>query len=251
MQALEMVHLAGYAERMPRTLSGGQQQRVAIARSVAFRPPVLLMDESLSALDLKLRESLQGELKRLHREIGCTILFVTHDQGEALTLSDRIAVMRDGAILQVDTPQAVYDRPGHRFVAEFIGNTNILAIERGSEGDATIAGMQGRLGKLAEAFVSLRPEKLRRIAQDEDRTSFILGEGQVSQALFRGESVHYTLRLENGTSLDFRETRAAGRALLAIGDKITVGFRPQDVVPLADEQALETRAGKDETCVRK
>ena len=125
-EALEMVRMGALAARKPSELSGGQQQRVALARALAPRPKVLLLDEPLSALDLKLRKEMQIELKQLQTEAGITFVFVTHDQEEALTLSDRIAVMQGGRILQLDTPRAIYERPAHRFVADFIGEINLL-----------------------------------------------------------------------------------------------------------------------------
>jgi spermidine/putrescine transport system ATP-binding protein len=130
-EVLRLVHLEGYDDRMPAQLSGGQQQRVALARALANQPRVLLLDEPLSALDRKLRKGMQLELKRLQTETGLTFVFVTHDQDEALTMSDRIAVMRDGHVLQVGSPEEIYERPNSRFVADFIGETNLLAA-RGS-----------------------------------------------------------------------------------------------------------------------
>jgi len=124
--ALALVRLEGLGDRRPRQLSGGQQQRVALARALVFEPNVLLLDEPLGALDAKLREEMKLELKRLHHKIGATVLFVTHDQEEALTLSDRIAVFDDGALAQVGTPDELYHRPANRFVADFIGETNLL-----------------------------------------------------------------------------------------------------------------------------
>ena len=124
--SLEMVRLDALAGRKPAALSGGQRQRVALARAVVFEPPVLLMDECLSALDLKLREELQEEIRRIHREIGTTVLFVTHDQTEALTMSDRVAILEGGRIVQIDTPEALYDHPRTRFVADFIGQSNMF-----------------------------------------------------------------------------------------------------------------------------
>jgi putative spermidine/putrescine transport system ATP-binding protein len=231
MAALDMVHLSDYAARQPRTLSGGQQQRVALARSVVFEPPVLLMDESLSALDLKLREALQLEIKRLHAEIGCTILFVTHDQNEALTLSDRIAVMRDGAIVQVDTPDRIYDRPAHRFVAEFIGQTNILEVMPGRAGRAVFAEMEGDIATPSERFVSIRPEKLRRIDSSVG-CRLIAFDARVDQPLFLGDRVLYSVRLPSGRMLQFREDRGAGGAALRAGDRARLGFRAEDAVPV-------------------
>ena len=123
-EALELVHLPGYGSRYPRQLSGGQQQRVAVARAVVFKPRLLLMDEPLGALDKQLRENLQREMRRLHADLGITFIYVTHDQEEALTMSDRIAVMNDGKVAQVGRPEDLYDRPTSRFVAGFIGESN-------------------------------------------------------------------------------------------------------------------------------
>src|SRR5438128_12487344 len=122
-----MVRLAGYGKRKPSQLSGGQRQRVALARAIVNRPEVLLLDEPLGALDLKLRQAMQVELKRIQREVGITFIYVTHDQGEALTMSDRIAVMNEGRVEQLGSPRAIYERPATRFVAGFIGTSNILS----------------------------------------------------------------------------------------------------------------------------
>ncbi|TYB85788.1 ABC transporter ATP-binding protein [Oceaniovalibus sp. ACAM 378] len=126
-RVLSLVHLEAFADRRPDQLSGGQQQRVALARAVVFEPKLLLLDEPLGALDKRLRESLQLELRRIHRELGVTIIFVTHDQDEALTLSDRIVVFREGAVEQIGTPAELYDTPGSEFVATFLGDSNIFA----------------------------------------------------------------------------------------------------------------------------
>jgi len=127
-EALHLVHLEALAERYPAELSGGQKQRVALARAVVIRPQVLLLDEPLGALDLKLREELQVEIKRVQSTLGITTLFVTHDQGEALGMSDRVAVMRDGAIAQIDTPNVLYERPNSAYVANFVGRTNLVEV---------------------------------------------------------------------------------------------------------------------------
>src|SRR5262249_20623744 len=123
--ALELVRLSGLAARMPRQLSGGQQQRVALARALVFNPGILLMDEPLGALDKKLREQMQLELKRIHRELSVTVIYVTHDQEEALTMSDRVALINDGRIEQLGRAEELYERPASRFVAEFIGESNL------------------------------------------------------------------------------------------------------------------------------
>lgn len=236
MAALEMVQLAEFARRMPKTLSGGQQQRVALARSVVFEPPVLLMDESLSALDLKLREALQLEIKRLHAKIGCTVLFVTHDQAEALTMSDRVAVMRDGAIVQIDAPNVIYDRPAHRFVAEFIGHTNILELVAGADGTATFREMTGSMPMPSSRYVSLRPEKLIRREGAVADANIIQFEAVVDQPLFRGDSVFYSLRLPSGKSLEFSERRGTARDTLRAGERTSLCFSALDVVPVSIDQ---------------
>ena len=145
-EALELVHLPGYGERYPRQLSGGQQQRVALARAIVFKPRLLLMDEPLGALDKQLRENLQLEMRRLHADLGITFIYVTHDQEEALTMSDRIAVMNEGLVAQVGRPEDLYDRPSSRFVAAFIGESNFLpAIVRGIEDDVVVAECDGAI----------------------------------------------------------------------------------------------------------
>ena len=140
------MQLPGYGARYPRQLSGGQQQRVALARAIVFKPRLLLMDEPLGALDKQLRENLQLEMRRLHADLGITFIYVTHDQEEALTMSDRIAVMNDGKVAQVGRPEDLYDRPSNRFVAGFIGESNFLpAIVRGMEDDVVVAECEGAI----------------------------------------------------------------------------------------------------------
>ena len=216
-RALEMVQLAGYGERRPAALSGGQRQRVALARAVVAEPPVLLMDESLSALDLKLREELQEEIRRLHRELGTTVVFVTHDQGEALSLSDRIALMNKGRICQLDAPGALYDRPASRFVADFIGRTNIVPADGllATAGDGVVA-------------VSLRPEKLTR-APGASHRSF---DALVQDVAFRGATTELRLRAGDGLVLRMSEPRAGALPPPALGETIRVGFAPEDATPL-------------------
>ena len=171
-EALDMVRLSSYGERKPRQMSGGQQQRVALARALVNRPDVLLLDEPLGALDLKLRKDMQLELKGLQEQVGITFIYVTHDQEEALTMSDRIAVMSGGKVLQVGSPTEIYERPSCRFVADFIGESNFVqgrvsAIEPNSVAITTADGLVLRgqatqaLRRDQEAFVSVRPEKAR------------------------------------------------------------------------------------------
>ena len=170
-ESLEMVRLPGYEARYPRQLSGGQQQRVALARAIVFQPRLLLMDEPLGALDKQLRESLQLEMRRLHADLGITFIYVTHDQEEALTMSDRIAVMHEGRIAQVGPPEELYDRPCNRFVASFIGESNFLSgVVRGIEDGLVVAECGGAtLRAVAAAPVpagsavtlTMRPERMR------------------------------------------------------------------------------------------
>ena len=171
-EALEMVRLGGYGTRRPRQLSGGQQQRVALARALVNRPDVLLLDEPLGALDLKLRKEMQLELKRLQERVGITFIFVTHDQEEALTMSDRIAVMSEGKVLQIGTPTEIYERPNCRFVADFIGESNFIRGQVSALGasDVTVTDGNGTTlrGQIVqpvqlgdEVYVSVRPEKAR------------------------------------------------------------------------------------------
>src|SRR5215203_1749413 len=169
-EALEMVRLSGFEKRRPGQLSGGQMQRVALARALVKRPKVLLLDEPLGALDLKLRTQMQLELKRIQQEVGTTFIYVTHDQGEAMTMSDSIAVMNNGRIEQIGSPRDIYDRPATRFVAGFIGNANIFPVEaEGSDRD----GIRVRVGGLAfdvplqgnastgQAHVAIRYERIK------------------------------------------------------------------------------------------
>lgn len=161
-QALEMVQMQAFQARKPKELSGGQQQRVALARAIVNRPKVLLLDEPLAALDLKLRKQMQFELKALHNQLGITFVFVTHDQEEALTMSDRIAVMNKGVIEQLDVPQAVYDHPRSRFVADFIGENNTLLCTVDEQtlrkGSVTIPTMDALIAKTQQAYLFIRPE---------------------------------------------------------------------------------------------
>ena len=188
--ALAAVRLEGYAERRPAAMSGGQRQRVALARALVNRPKVLLLDEPLGALDLKLREQMQVELKAIQREVGITFVFVTHDQEEALTMSDRIAVFNAGAIEQIGTPADVYERPATEFVAGFVGTSNLLQ----GAAAVTVLGVEG--------VYSVRPEKIR-LAGPDDRP----GEGEdsalgiVREVVYVGSGTRFLVDLEVGGSL--------------------------------------------------
>ena len=233
MQALDMVRLGEFTHRMPHEISGGQKQRAAFARALVFNPRVLLMDEPLGALDLKLREALQTEIKQYQREINCSVLFVTHDQGEALTLSDRLAVMDRGHILQIGTPSALYDRPGSLFVAQFIGNNNLMRIEAVAAGRARLQGIGEvglRPGMTPGHYVALRPELLALAAAP----GLVPGpEVTVTDAVFFGNSVRYSLRAPDGFGMEMVETRRPGDSPHAKGSRHTLFFNDGELVNLA------------------
>ena len=188
-EALALVALADYGERKPSQLSGGQRQRVALARALVNRPRVLLLDEPLGALDLKLREQMQGELKSLQRKLGITFIYVTHDQGEALSMSDRVAVFNQGRIEQVDTPRNLYMRPSTMFVADFVGTSNVL---RGAIAE--------RISGIARPF-SIRPEHIRLERAAVDDPLSVCVAGCVRDVQYHGASNRVELLLDDGTAL--------------------------------------------------
>ncbi|WP_425064956.1 ABC transporter ATP-binding protein [Reyranella sp.] len=205
--ALAQVALTGFENRKPGQLSGGQQQRVALARALVVEPPVLLCDEPLGALDRKLRQQMQFELKELQKRLGVTLVFVTHDQEEALAMSDRIAVMNGGKVEQVGTPTEIYERPRTRFVADFIGEINIL------EGGGPLR--------------ALRPEKIRLVAAEGARLS-----GTVETSNYLGGSTLLRVQPANGPSMLVRETHAGERASRAPGDAVGLAWNDGDAVAL-------------------
>ena len=221
-RVLALVRLDGFADRLPQQLSGGQQQRVALARALAPEPQVLLLDEPLSALDLKLRKEMQSELKRLQTETGITFVFVTHDQEEALTMSNRIGVMSAGKLLQVGSPRDIYDRPVNRFVADFIGETNFLdgtvadsAVQIGS-GDRLAVPVTGRSGAVT---LAIRPEQIRIAAKGAADTI----PAKVTETTYFGTDTHYHLALGDGSGLVARlQSEAEDR--FAVGDEVGVAL---------------------------
>jgi spermidine/putrescine transport system ATP-binding protein len=210
-RALEMVKLDQLGGRAPRQLSGGQQQRVALARALVNRPRVLLLDEPLGALDLKLRKEMQLELKHLQTHLGITFVYVTHDQEEALTMSDRIVLMRQGRIAQVGTPRELYDRPASRYVADFIGETNLLpgvVTESGSGlatlrvGDVALRGLSdAALAPGSEAWLTVRPEAIRLVPGDAAPDGHNLVAGTVSDAVYAGSTLRVHVALPSGQRL--------------------------------------------------
>ena len=208
-EALAMVQLQDFARRKPHQLSGGQQQRVAIARAVVKRPRMLLLDEPLSALDYKLRRTMQVELKRLQRELGITFVFVTHDQEEALSMSDRVAVLKDGEIQQLGTPREVYERPANLFTARFVGETNLFpGLVEKTNGDDTVTvdvfGLKRTFAKPGfplqdgqSLHVLLRPEDIRVLSpQDSDGVA-----GKVVERNYKGSTLDSVIHLEGGTEV--------------------------------------------------
>ncbi|GAA3625448.1 ABC transporter ATP-binding protein [Lentzea roselyniae] len=232
-ETLEMAGLSGFARRRPRELSGGQQQRVALCRALVYRPPVILMDEPLGALDKKLRDQLQTEIKRIQRELGLTVIYVTHDQEEALVLSDRIAVMRDGRIDQFDTPQELFERPKTPFVADFLGAANFLSGVVEDTGDATAVRLD--TGGLLRARTQQLPRGTRvRAAVQPGRLGLCPATdgfcaGIVETVTYVGTLVRVTLRPEGSAGPDVvRLEIPAGRAPL-IGDRVGLTADPDDV----------------------
>jgi putative spermidine/putrescine transport system ATP-binding protein len=225
-EALEMVRLTGYGDRKPSELSGGQRQRVALARSIVNRPRVLLLDEPLGALDLKLREQMQVELKQIQGDVGITFVYVTHDQEEALTMSDRIAVFNEGRIEQIGTPAEVYETPGNSFVAGFVGVSNLL----------------DRDGK----EFTVRPEKVRLVESDEPTDGLQTEKGRVRDVAYAGMITRYLVALDAGGELQVvrqnLETSSA-QALEQVGRKVVVGWRPEHTVAV---EAAVTRGDSDE-----
>ncbi len=232
---LALVRLEAMANRKTSQLSGGQQQRVALARALAPQPKVLLLDEPLSALDLKLRKEMQIELKRLQTETGITFIFVTHDQEEALTMSDRIGVMSAGKIQQIGTPKEIYQHPVNRFVASFIGESNFLSgrIEAGGVrldcGEVVEAGqMAGRSGKVT---VAVRPEQVRLTAAGEAGSL----PATIDSSVYFGTDTHCHVKLSDGTEVVARlQSPATGDAALERGQRVGLRFAPGAAQVLGD-----------------
>lgn len=242
-EVIGLVQLSGMENRRPDQMSGGQQQRVALARALVNKPEVLLLDEPLGALDLKLRQAMQFELKELQQRVGITFIYVTHDQEEALTMSDRIAVMNGGRLLQVAPPEEMYERPANRFVASFIGETNFLRgtvtgpgrvkIEGGVEVGAHTESEPG-----TTVMIALRPEKIFLAAADIDHSGFsttdTLIDGEVVRKLYMGDHLFYEIRLEGGSLVKVWEQNAPRVRKHQAGDKVLVDWRSDAVTALEE-----------------
>jgi spermidine/putrescine transport system ATP-binding protein len=228
-EAIELVRLGGMEQRRPSQLSGGQQQRVALARALVNRPKVLLLDEPLAALDLKLRQGMQQELKSLQREVGITFVFVTHDQEEALSMADRIGVMGDGRLLQVGTPEEIYDIPVNQFVADFIGRSNFLpgTFEEShlvclANGTRITVPTGGSVGDTVA--VSLRPERVEVVGRGESPPESPSLDGNVSNVTFLGSSVVYEIAFD-WLTVEARHENRPELVRRDVGDEVTVWWR--------------------------
>jgi spermidine/putrescine transport system ATP-binding protein len=237
------VQLQGREKRKPKQLSGGQQQRVALARALVNHPKVLLLDEPLGALDLKLRQAMQVELKQLQERVGITFIYVTHDQEEALTMSDRLAVMDRGELLQVGSPQEIYDRPRTRFVADFIGDTNLLPgtaqdADHVRLADGSLLRVPNSRAADADVTVAIRPEQigLRRPDVAPDPTLDVVY-GHVVQATFLGNAILYEVASEGGNPgvrIRIRQGNAPGVEHFGVGDRVRVRWAPTSATVLDD-----------------
>jgi putative spermidine/putrescine transport system ATP-binding protein len=221
-EALEMVRLPGYGDRKPGELSGGQRQRVALARAIVNRPRVLLLDEPLGALDLKLREQMQVELKAIQGEVGITFVYVTHDQDEALTMSDRIAVFNEGRIEQVSPPVELYERPASEFVAGFVGVSNMIERE-GSR-------------------FTIRPEKIQLVDPGAAANGLRTERGHIADVAYAGMVTRYTVALDAGGELQVIRQNVEGTSLDAAseqGKEVIVGWRPEQAVAVRGSSTTE------------
>jgi spermidine/putrescine transport system ATP-binding protein len=245
-EMLEIVDLVGREKRSPRELSGGQQQRVAVARALVNGPRALLLDEPLGALDLKLRQHMQVELKRIQREVNVTFVYVTHDQGEALTMSDRIAVMNDGIIEHLGTPREIYERPATKFVANFIGTSNILsgpvstvddsfAVIAYGSGDRIVVPVRGHAVVAGQTLeLSVRPEKIEiSAAQPTLATTASVLRGRVTEVVYLGTSTNYTVATAAGAEMVvFDQNASSAEDVAKRGDAVYLSWNPQHSYPI-------------------
>ncbi|HKH33111.1 MAG TPA: ABC transporter ATP-binding protein [Beijerinckiaceae bacterium] len=234
--ALALVKLEGFAERYPKQLSGGQQQRVAIARAIVMKPAVLLLDEPLGALDKNLRESMQVELRSLQRQLGITTIFVTHDQEEALTMSDRIAVMRDGVIEQLGAPREVYEHPATEFVATFLGASNLIdAVVVGLDDGRTL--VEAAPGRFAIAANGLPPGRRLRLAVRPERMRVRAAgapglPATVREVVYKGAAVHLFMDSAGLPLIAFLQNDLGSAEGWSPGQAVSIGFEPESVVVL-------------------
>jgi len=246
-EALELVQLKGMEDRRPGQLSGGQQQRVALARALVNRPAVLLLDEPLGALDLKLRKAMQIELKHMQQQVGITFIYVTHDQEEALTMSDRVAVMDGGHVLQVGTPMEIYEQPTTRFVSDFIGETNFLSATidsvHGERAEVTICGRVMPVSCRDNGWssgqavtVAVRPEKTMLHGPNAQNGAHPCLSGTIKEMIYIGTDTRYVVRLDSGETCVTRiqNVQARNLAEYQVGDAVEVTWAVEDAHPLKD-----------------
>ena len=235
-KALSMVSLSGFEKRMPNQLSGGQQQRVAVARALVFDPQVVLMDEPLGALDKNLRESMQYEIKHFHESIGVTVVYVTHDQGEALTMSNRIAVFNDGKVQQLSSPDKLYEEPVNSFVAEFIGENNTFSGEvseisndkckiKLNSGSEIFANPIRVKSKGEKSIVSIRPE--RAIIDPEEKMDN-KHKGKIEEIIYHGDHTRVRLSLLGNKAFILKVPNSSARMDIKLGNEISVGWDSHD-----------------------
>ena len=239
--ALDTVQLAGYGERKITQLSGGQKQRIALARAIVFNPRIVLMDEPLSALDKKLRDHMQIELRHMHDRLGMTTVYVTHDQREALTMSDRIAVINKGQVMQLGSPREIYDTPANRFVADFIGESTFLPI--GRHGRDLFFADQKIMARAAETTTGpivlvVRPEHLIPLTEQPNDDTNVFAT-TVRDIVYQGDAILFCLELGNGTRVMMRKgcNSRNDLASICVGDKLTVGLHRDDAVVVADDDS--------------
>ena len=254
-EMLELVQLEGKSNRRPRELSGGQQQRVALARALVNRPRALLLDEPLAALDLKLRQAMQIELKRIQREVGITFIFVTHDQNEALTMSDRLVVMNAGKIEQLGSPREVYERPRTRFVAGFIGTSNLItgtvremdgttAVLETSADETLVVHDAAQVGALAgqPLTVTVRPEKILLTLEHPEPGRCAI-RGRVAEIVYLGTSTQYAITTADGSELlVFLQNSSDSEDIAQRAQEVWLSWRPEHSLPLATDASVAAAA---------
>lgn len=240
-EALELVKLAEYGHRYPKQLSGGQQQRVALARALVFNPPILLMDEPLGALDKNLREAMQLEIKEIQENLHITTIYVTHDQSEALTMSDRIVVMDKGRVEQVGKPEDLYERPSNRFVAGFLGESNFLDgmvthkdvsnLQISLENDIRFDIPNDYDVQVGQSVrVALRPERIVFLTTNENPTGWNRIEGVIEEVIYMGEVRRYKLRISENVHLSIKISSGMDVGGLQRGDRVNVGWKCRDTI---------------------
>jgi spermidine/putrescine transport system ATP-binding protein len=239
-EALEMVQMPEMAKRRPNQLSGGEQQRIALARALVNRPEVLLLDEPLGALDLKLRKAMQLELKQLQEQVGITFIYVTHDQEEALTMSDRIAVMNEGRVLQIGSPEEIYERPGTRFVADFIGETNFLeGTVTETNGEEIMISLEGQAMVRAHCLTPVQMGQVVSVVIRPEKFSLVengMVKGRVEETIYIGTDTRYIVRLTDKNSVTVREQNLSSSqiGMYRKGDDVGLNWDPTHALVLTE-----------------